>query len=176
MSLETCGWLVLAFPLAGTVLIALTWRILPSKVHGMIGTLAIALSFLCAVGALFQLQDRGEEERQVISVAWDYANTVGVDAQLSILLDPLSIFMALVVSGRLDADPPLLDLLHGSDRGYTRFFAYLNFFVFSMLLLVLAGNFFFLIVGWAFVGAASYLLISFWYRRATATRRASRRS
>ena len=57
----------------------------------------------------------------------------------------------------------------GSDRGYTRFFSYLNFFVFSMLLLVLAGNIVLLIVGWAFVGAASYLLISFWYRRATAT-------
>jgi NADH-quinone oxidoreductase subunit L len=56
------------------------------------------------------------------------------------------------------------------DRGYTRFFAYLNFFVFSMLLLVLASNFFLLIVGWAFVGAASYFLISFWYRRTTATR------
>src|SRR5881397_463497 len=57
-----------------------------------------------------------------------------------------------------------------SDRGYSRFFAYLNFFVFSMLLLVLAGNFVVLIAGWAFVGAASYLLISFWYRRTTATR------
>ena len=57
----------------------------------------------------------------------------------------------------------------GGDRGYTRFFAYLNFFVFSMLLLVLAANFFLLIVGWAFVGAASYFLISFWYRRQTAT-------
>ena len=56
-----------------------------------------------------------------------------------------------------------------SDRGYSRFFAYLNFFVFSMLLLVLAGNFLILIVGWAFVGAASYMLISFWYRRTTAT-------
>ncbi len=56
-----------------------------------------------------------------------------------------------------------------SDRGYARFFAYLNFFVFSMLLLVLASNFVLLIVGWAFVGAASYLLISFWYRRSTAT-------
>src|SRR5204863_1885783 len=56
-----------------------------------------------------------------------------------------------------------------SDRGYTRFFAYMNFFVLSMLLLVLAGNFFILIIGWAFVGAASYLLISFWYRRRTAT-------
>src|SRR5687767_8995300 len=79
-------------------------------------------------------------------------------------------FMALVVAG-------VWTLIHlysisymRSDRGYTRFFAYLNFFVFSMLLLVLAGNFLLLIVGWAFVGAASYLLISFWYRRVTATR------
>jgi NADH-quinone oxidoreductase subunit L len=56
------------------------------------------------------------------------------------------------------------------DRGFVRYFAYLNFFVFSMLLLVLAGNFVLLIVGWAFVGAASYLLISFWYRRETATK------
>jgi NADH-quinone oxidoreductase subunit L len=56
-----------------------------------------------------------------------------------------------------------------SDRGYTRYFAYLNYFVFSMLLLVLAANFVVLIIGWAFVGAASYLLISFWYRRTTAT-------
>ncbi|MGH2870080.1 MAG: NADH-quinone oxidoreductase subunit L, partial [Solirubrobacteraceae bacterium] len=56
-----------------------------------------------------------------------------------------------------------------SDQGYARFFSYLNFFVFSMLLLVLAGNFLLLIVGWAFVGFASYILISFWYRRQTAT-------
>ena len=56
------------------------------------------------------------------------------------------------------------------DRGYARYFAYLNYFVFSMLLLVLAGNFVLLIVGWAFVGTASYLLISFWYRRRTATK------
>src|SRR5437764_6061329 len=56
------------------------------------------------------------------------------------------------------------------DRGYNRYFSYLSYFVFSMLLLVLAGNFLLLIVGWAFVGAASYLLISFWYRRTTATR------
>src|SRR5918911_4820479 len=169
MSLETYGWLVLAFPLAGTVLIALSWKLGPSKLHGYVGTLAIALSFLAAIGAFFQLQDLGEEERQVVTVGWDYASTVGVDAQLSLLLDPLSIFMALVVSG-VSALIHLYSVSYmASDRGYTRFFAYLNFFVFSMLLLVLAGNFFFLIVGWAFVGAASYLLISFWFRRTTAT-------
>jgi NADH-quinone oxidoreductase subunit L len=169
MSLETYGWLVLAFPLAGTVLIALSWKLGPSKLHGYLGTLAIALSFLAAIGMFFQLEDLPEEQRQVVTVGWNYANTVGVDAQLSLLLDPLSVFMALVVSG-------VSMLIHlysiaymWSDRGYARFFAYLNFFVFSMLLLVLAGNFFFLIIGWAFVGAASYLLISFWYRRTTAT-------
>src|SRR5919112_1285754 len=118
---------------------------------------------------LLALQDLPEEERQVVSVAWDYGNTVGVNGQLALLIDPLSVFMILVVSG-------VSMLIHlysvaymGSDEGYRRFFAYLNFFVFSMLLLVLAGNFLLLIVGWAFVGAASYLLISYWYRRTTAT-------
>ena len=142
----------------------------PGRVPGLIGTLAIGASFAASIVAVIDLGNRGEEEKQVVTVAWDYANTVGVDAQLSLLLDPLSLFMALTVSG-------VSTLIHlysisymGSDRGYTRFFAYLNFFVFSMLLLVLAGNFMILIVGWAFVGAASYLLISFWYRRTTATR------
>jgi NADH-quinone oxidoreductase subunit L len=169
MSLETYAWLVLAFPLAGTVVIALGWRVWPGRLPGWIGTLAIAGSFAASIGMLLELLDRPEEERQLVSVAWDYGRTVGVDAQLSILIDPLSVLMSLVVSG-------VSMLIHlysvsymASDRGYTRFFAYLNYFVFSMLLLVLAGNFLFLIVGWAFVGAASYLLISFWYRRRTAT-------
>ena len=94
---------------------------------------------------------------------------MGVDGKISILIDPLSVFMTLVVTG-------VSMLIHlysvaylTGDRGYARFFAYLNFFVFSMLVLVMAGNFLLLIVGWAFVGAASYLLISFWYRRTTAT-------
>ena len=89
--------------------------------------------------------------------------------KLGILVDPLAVFMCLVVSG-------VSFLIHvysvaymASDRGYRRYFSYLNFFVFSMLLLVLAGNFVILIVGWAFVGFASYALISFWYRRRTAT-------
>jgi NADH-quinone oxidoreductase subunit L len=164
MSLQTYAWLVLAFPLGGCVLIALTSKLLPARAHGILGTLAIALSFAASLGALAEL-----DSRQVVAVAWDYAVTGSVDAEMSILIDPLSVFMICVVSG-------VSMLIHlysvaymGSDRGYARFFAFLNFFVFSMLLLVLAGNFLILIIGWAFVGAASYLLISFWYRRTTAT-------
>ena len=78
--------------------------------------------------------------------------------------------MVLVVSGVSTLIHLYSVVLHDRRRGFERYFAYLNFFVFSMLLLVLAGNFVLLIVGWAFVGAASYLLISFWYRRTTATR------
>src|ERR1700760_2894386 len=169
MSLQTFGWLILIFPLAGAILIGLTFRVLPARAHGVIGTLAIFLAFLSAVGAFFKLQDQPEDAKQVVSVAWNYANSVGLDVKLDILIDPLSIFMALVVSGVSTLIHTYSFAYMKGDRGYTRFFAYLNFFVFSMLLLVMAGNFFLLIVGWAFVGAASYMLISFWYRRRTAT-------
>ena len=170
MSTTTYGWLILLFPLIGTLVIGLGFRRERGVTAGAIGTLAILLSFASAVGALISLLGRPESAREVTSSLWSYASTVGVDGQMSILVDPLSILMALVVSG-------VSTLIHlysvaylKSDRGYARFFAYLNFFVFSMLLLVMAGNFLLLIVGWAFVGAASYLLISFWYRRSTATR------
>jgi NADH-quinone oxidoreductase subunit L len=168
-SVKLFGWLTLLAPLAGTILVGLVGRRLPGKGAGWLATGALAVSFGSAVACLLALQDLHHEERQVLAVGWDYARTVGIDAQLSLLIDPLSVFMILVVSG-------VSMLIHlysvaymWSDRGYVRFFAYLNFFVFSMLLLVLAGNFLVLIIGWAFVGAASYLLISYWYRRTTAT-------
>src|SRR3954451_24345237 len=169
MTVTTYGWLVLAFPLAGSLLIGLTFKALPQRLHGVIGVLAILLAFLSAVAMFFKLQDLGEEHKQVVSVGWDYAKTVGIDAQLAILVDPLSTLMCLVVAGVSKLIHLYSTAYMGGDRGYSRFFAYLNYFVFSMLLLVLAANFFILIVGWAFVGAASYMLISFWYRRTTAT-------
>src|ERR671916_494948 len=170
MGIEALGWLVLAFPLAGTLIIALGWRALPGRLPGWIGTAAIFLSFLAAIGATVDLLDHGEEERQLTDSLWTYAATADFNVDLAILVDPLSLFMCLVVTG-------VSFLIHlysvaymGGDRGYARYFAYLNFFVFSMLLLVLAANFVILIIGWAFVGAASYLLISYWYRRETAVR------
>jgi NADH-quinone oxidoreductase subunit L len=170
MAATTYGWLVLLFPLVGTLAIGVGYRTLPGRSTGWIATGAIFLSFLAALGALIALQGHSPAHRQIVSSLWNYASTVGIDAQMSILVDPLSVFMILVVTG-------VSTLIHlysisymEGDRGFARYFSYLNFFVFSMLLLVLAGNFLLLIVGWAFVGAASYLLISFWYRRTTATK------
>ncbi len=170
MSATTYGWLVLAFPLLGTLVIAFGYRVLPGNVAGVIGTAAIGLAFLAALGALIKLQGHPASHRELESSLWNYASTVGVNARLSILVDPLSVFMILIVTG-ISTMIHLYSISYlEEDRGFARYFAYLNFFVFSMLLLVLAGNFLLLIVGWAFVGAASYLLISFWYRRSTATK------
>jgi NADH-quinone oxidoreductase subunit L len=170
MSTTTYGWLVLAFPLAGMLVTALGYRSWRGHAAGWIATGAIFLAFLAALGALISLQGHSPQHRELVSSLWNYASTVGINANMSILVDPLSVYMILVVSG-------VSTLIHlysisymDKDRGFVRYFSYLNFFVFSMLLLVLAGNFLLLIVGWAFVGAASYLLISFWYRRTTATK------
>jgi NADH-quinone oxidoreductase subunit L len=159
----------LAFPLAGTLVISLGWRRLAGRSAGWIASGAIFGSFVASIGAFVSLLGREPDARSVTDSAWTYVHTAGVNVDMQVLVDPLSVFMCLVVSG-------VSFLIHlysvaymDSDRGYRRYFAYLNYFVFSMLLLVLAGNFVVLIVGWAFVGAASYLLISFWYRRRSAT-------
>jgi NADH-quinone oxidoreductase subunit L len=163
------AWLVLLFPLLGSLVIALGYRTLPGRAAGWIGTGAIGLSFAASIGALVSLLDHPDSGRQLSSTLWNYASAGGLDINLAVFVDPLSVFMILVVSG-VSALIHLYSVAYmDSDRGYARFFSLLNFFVFSMLLLVLAGNFVLLIVGWAFVGFASYALISFWYRRRTAT-------
>lgn len=168
-SATTFGWLVLLCPLLGTLIIGLGWRVLPGRTAGWLGTLAIGLSFAFSVAMLVTLLNHSPEHRTYTSSLWDYAVTAGVDAKLSILVDPLSVYMALIVSG-VSTTIHLYSISYMTgDSGFRRYFAYLNYFVFSMLLLVLAANFVLLIVGWAFVGAASYMLISFWYRRTTAT-------
>jgi NADH-quinone oxidoreductase subunit L len=168
MSPTTFAWLVLLFPLLSSAVIALGYRVWPGRAAGWIGSGAIVLSFAASIGALLSLLGHPDSERQFSSTLWDYASAGGLDINLNVFVDPLSVFMILVVSG-VSALIHLYSVAYmDSDRGYTRFFSLLNFFVFSMLLLVLAGNFVLLIVGWAFVGFASYALISFWYRRHTA--------
>jgi NADH-quinone oxidoreductase subunit L len=169
VSATAWAWLVLLFPLLGSIAIGLGFRAIPARAAGLIGTAAIGLSFACGLAVLVNLLGESPDARHHASSLWDYASVAGLDIKLGIFVDPLSTFMLLVVSG-------VSTLIHlysfgymRSDEGYHRFFSYLNFFVFSMLLLVLAGNFVLLIVGWAFVGFASYALISFWYRRTTAT-------
>ena len=166
----TWAWLVLLFPLLGSLTIGLGFRVLPARVAGLIGISAIVAAFICGIFALIGLQGEPGESRHVASSLWEYATVGDFRIDLGIYVDPLSLFMVLVVTG-------VSSLIHiysysymKSDEGYHRFFSYLNFFVFSMLVLVLGGNFIMLTIGWALVGFASYALISYWYRRHTATK------
>ena len=170
LSATTYAWLVLLFPLLGSIVIGLGYRALPGRTAGL-DRHRRDRALLPARGSApwSRCSTSPPRSAHLTSSLWDYASAGGLDIELGIFVDPLSVFMVLVVTG-------VSTLIHlysvaymDSDRGYARFFSYLNFFVFSMLLLVLAGNFVLLIVGWAFVGFASYALISFWYRRATAT-------
>jgi NADH-quinone oxidoreductase subunit L len=170
VSVSSWAWLALLLPLLGSIVIGLSFRAIPARAAGIVGTAAIGLAFVCAIAALAGLLGEDADARHHASSLWTYAGAAGLDIKLGIYVDQLSVFMLLVVTG-------VSALIHlysfgymQSDEGYHRFFSYLNFFVFSMLLLVLAGNFVLLIAGWAFVGFASYALISFWYRRTTATR------
>ena len=169
MSAAGYAWAVLLFPLAGMIVIALGWKVLKGTAAGWVGSASILGSFIASLGCLQQITAIPPEERHIVTSAFTYVRTAGVTVDMGLLVDPLSVFMSLVVSG-------VSFLIHvysvgylASDEGYVRYFSYLNYFVFSMLLLVLAGNFVLLTVGWAFVGAASASLISFWYRRSTAT-------
>jgi NADH-quinone oxidoreductase subunit L len=150
------------------VLITLSGTRISRRVAGYLSTLSVAVSFVAAVVAFFALHGRGEEDRVVTSEAWTWLAAGDFRVPLDILIDPLSVFMMLVVAG-------VGSLIVGYSIGYMdgddeerRYFAYMALFVFSMLLLVEAGNLLILLVGWGLVGLSSYLLIGFWHERPTA--------
>ena len=166
--MEAAAWVCLLSPLAGALLITLAGTRISRRVAGYISTLSVAVSFVASVVAFFALHDRAEEDREVVSEAWTWLAAGDFRVPLDILIDPLSIFMMLVVSG-------VGALIVGYSIGYMdgedeerRYFAYMSLFVFSMLMLVQSANFVLLLVGWGLVGLSSYLLIGFHHERASA--------
>ncbi|HWO90871.1 MAG TPA: NADH-quinone oxidoreductase subunit L, partial [Methylomirabilota bacterium] len=101
---------------------------------------------------------------------WTWIKSGTFELPFNILVDNLSIFMCLVITGvgALIVTYSVGYMAHEDGPSYARFFTYMDVFIFSMLLLVLAGNFVFLIIGWALVGLSSYFLIGFWYQRRSA--------
>ena len=156
----------LLLPLLGFAALVVGGRKLGEPWAGVLATLAVAGAFVGAMGAFVGLLDIDGHGRAVTVTLFEWIPSVGVNAAL--LVDPLSITMALFVTGV----GGLIHLysvgyMHG-DPGFSRFFTYLNLFTFSMLLLVLADNYLLMFVGWEGVGVCSYLLISFWFERSTA--------
>ena len=159
------AWICLAAPLAGALAITLAGQRLSRRGAGIVATLSVFLAFAGAVVSFLSLWSKAAGDRSHVSTAWTWLHSGGFDVGLSVLVDPLSVVMMLIVSG-------VGGLIVWYSIGYMagddeerRYFAYMSLFVFSMLLLVQAGNFLLLLAGWGLVGLASYLLIGFWHER-----------
>ncbi|CAB4367679.1 MAG: NADH-quinone oxidoreductase subunit L [Actinobacteria bacterium] len=161
-------WLIPALPLAGFLLIFLFGRILGEPRAGILATAMTASSFLVVVGVYFDLLSRTAEERHHVVTLFSWLPVGSLHIDMALLADPLSITMALFITGigtliHLYA----IGYMHG-DPKFSKFFLYLNLFVFSMLMLVLGENLLVTFLGWEGVGACSYFLISFWHTRDSA--------
>ncbi|MBA2281254.1 MAG: NADH-quinone oxidoreductase subunit L, partial [Acidimicrobiia bacterium] len=156
-------WLIPALPLVGFLALVLFGRKLGEPGAGWVATLMVGGSFAVTVLVFLGLLDRGEEERQFVQTLFEWLPAGNLQVEAGFLVDPLSIVMALFVTG-ISALIHLyaIGYMHG-DPDFSKFFIYLNLFVFSMLCLVLGNNMLMTFLGWEGVGTCSYLLISFWF-------------
>ena len=170
-------WLIPALPLAGFAILLVAGPRLGEPRAGWLATAASAGSFLFTLitfGGLLGLESAdevgagGHGGRWFVSTLFEWMPIGGLEVDAALLVDPLSMTMALFVTGV----GTLIHLysvgyMHG-DPKYSKFFLYLNLFLFSMLMLVLGENLVVTFLGWEGVGTCSYLLISFWHERPTA--------
>ncbi|MGH9176990.1 MAG: NADH-quinone oxidoreductase subunit L, partial [Acidimicrobiales bacterium] len=162
------AYLIPLLPLLGFAVLVVLGRRAGDPGAGWIATAAVGGSFLCTLVAFVQLIGEEAEARSVSDHLFTWIEAGGLEVEASLLLDPLSVTMALFVTGiGFLIHLYSVSYMHGDER-YPLFFVYLNLFVLSMLVLVLGDNLLLTFVGWEGVGACSYLLISFWFERESA--------
>ncbi|MDP3893935.1 NADH-quinone oxidoreductase subunit L [Nocardioides sp.] len=161
------AWLVIALPLAGAVILLVGGRFTDRWGH-LLGTATVVGSFLVSLAMFFALLGRGEDDRSIGQHLWTWIEAGSFTVSMELLYDPLAALFVLLITG-------VGALIHVYSIGYMehdvrrrRFFGYLNLFVAAMLMLVLAGDYIGLFLGWEGVGLASYLLIGFWQHKPSA--------
>src|SRR5918993_2094227 len=161
-------WLIPALPLAGFLLILLFGRRLGEPKAGYLATTMIAAAFVVTVGVFADLLSKPSEDRAIVVTLFEWLPVGSLHIDMAFLADPLSITMALFVTG-IGTLIHLYSIgyMHG-DPKFSKFFVYLNLFAFSMLMLVLGDNLLVTFLGWEGVGTCSYFLISFWHTRESA--------
>jgi NADH-quinone oxidoreductase subunit L len=166
-------WLVPALPLLGFVVNLFAGRRL-GRAAGWLGTLAVGAAAAIAVAVGLDVLAQPAEERTTVVRLFDWIRAGAFTVNVDLRVDQLSVLMILVVTvvGAL-IHLYAIGYMEGDPR-FGRFFAYLNLFVFFMLLLVLAENLLVLYVGWEGVGLCSYLLIGFWFERTAAANAAKK--
>lgn len=167
--MEYSLYLIVLFPLAGFLLNGLLLGRLNKRIISLIGCGSVGLSFLWSLKSFINLLTLPQTERQVEEVLFSWIPSGELSVNIGFLFDPLSAVMALVVTGvGFLIHVYSVGYMH-DDKGYGRYFTYLNLFVFSMLTLVLANNYLLMFVGWEGVGLCSYLLIGFWFEKQSAS-------
>jgi NADH-quinone oxidoreductase subunit L len=161
-------WLLPAFPLLGALVLMVFGRRLGEPRSGWFAAAMPIVSFLVTLTVYFDLLSRSSEERNEVVTLFSWIPVGALQIDVALLADPLSITMALFITGigsliHLYA----IGYMHG-DPNFSKFFLYLNLFVFSMLMLVLGENLLVTFLGWEGVGVCSYFLISFWHTRDSA--------
>jgi NADH-quinone oxidoreductase subunit L len=161
-------WLIPLIPLIGSAINGLAGRRFSKPVISWVACGASGLSFIFALISFFDLLKLAPDQRHLLKVCFTWIASGDFVAKVEFLLDPLSAIMILTVTGvGFLIHIYSIGYMHAED-GYYRFFAYLNLFLFSMLILVLAGNFLMMFVGWEGVGLCSYLLIGYYFDRRSA--------
>jgi NADH-quinone oxidoreductase subunit L len=155
-------------PLAGFVVLVFAGRRLGDPLAGWIATATVAGAFVVACLVLGGMLNLPEAHREFVHNYFTWFHVGGLTVPVGILVDPLSVTMCMFITG-------VSALIHlysvgymKGDPDYAKFFVYMNVFVFSMLLLVLANNLLLTFVGWEGVGVCSYWLIAFWFHRDSA--------
>jgi len=158
-------WLIPTLPFAGFVFLGLFGKKLKSeRFIGTIGSSTVCISFIIAFLIFLELLSNPIEKPYIINLfTWISAGYFSIP--IAYQVDQLSILYSLIVTGvGFLIHVYSIGYMHG-DRGFFRFFTYLNLFIFMMLNLVLASSFLLTFLGWEGVGLSSYLLIGFWYDR-----------
>jgi NADH-quinone oxidoreductase subunit L len=156
-------FLIPALPLAGFLFLAFFGKRLGEPLAGWVATLAVGSSFLVVLATYLDMLGKSGEHRALTQHLFTWLPVSGLQVEMGFLADQLSISMLLFVTGiatliHLYA----IGYMHG-DPKFSKFFVYLNLFVFSMVMLVLGDNLLVTFLGWEGVGTCSYLLISFWF-------------
>lgn len=161
------AWLIIMLPLVGATVLLVGGKALNAIGHWLAVVAAFA-AFACGLATFIPMLGRPAGERAFYAPLYDWMTIPGIDTQLGLRVDQLSIVFVLLITG-------VGSLIHLYSVGYMahdpnrrKLFAYLNLFLAAMLTLVLGSSFLVLFVGWEGVGLASYLLISFWNERPAA--------
>lgn len=163
--LPVLPWLILALPLAGALLNGVGAFVWPEnkRIPTIVGPAAIMGAFGIVVANLLAMRAAPPDTAVVVTLwQWMSVDTLRIGVDLG--FDQLSMLMMLIVTGVSSVIHVYSIGYMREDQGYARYFAYLNLFVFFMLILVMAANFALMFVGWEGVGLCSYLLIGFWYQ------------